>query len=404
VGTPRRWVPVFGAALLNLTLGSVYAWSVFVLPLEHEFGWTRRETSWVFTILMVSTTICVVLAGTLQDRFGPRVGALIGAASIGLAYLFASSTRSLLFLYGTFGLVAGIGNGVGYATAVPVASKWFPEKRGLAVGMLVGAYGAGSAIIGPLAASLIGEFGWRVTFRALGTAFLLVGITGALLIRNPPSEIKSPSSGAPNQRGVNPPDLSTSAMLRLPTFYILWIAYCCGTTAGMMTISQLVPFARSAGLSATAATFALTVGAVGNTGGRVLSGWMSDTLGRLHTLRAMVTILVVAMPALFLVRHHPIGFYLFVAVVYWCYGTQLSVFAAASADFFGTRFLGMNYGALFTAVGFAGVMGPILGAQVFDRFGDYRYAFYASGALAGVALIALTVARQPRAETIRLTS
>jgi OFA family oxalate/formate antiporter-like MFS transporter len=261
--------------------------------------------------------------------------------------------------------------------------------------VLVGAYGTGSAVIGPAAATLIADLGWRLTFRILGAGFLAVGTCGALLIRNPPPLLGSAQT-ASGQRVVASVDIPTATMLRLPTFYALWIAYCCGTTAGMMTISQLVPFARSAGLSATAATLALTVGALGNTGGRVLSGWMSDAIGRLRTLRAMVAILAVAMPALFLVREHTVGFYVLVVIVYWCYGTQLSVFAATSADFFGTRHLGMNYGALFTAVGFAGIAGPILGAQVFDRFGDYRYAFYASGALAVVALVALAGATRPQ--------
>src|SRR5436190_22550516 len=100
---PRRWVPLCGAVLMNLALGSVYAWSIFVLPLEHDFGWTRAQTSWVFTILMVTTTACVVVAGRMQDRIGPRVGALVGAASIALAYFLASFTSTLPFLYLTFG-------------------------------------------------------------------------------------------------------------------------------------------------------------------------------------------------------------------------------------------------------------------------------------------------------------
>jgi len=396
----KRWVPLLGAALLNLTLGSVYAWSVFVLPLEHDFGWTRARTSWVFTILMMTTTVCVVVAGRLQDRYGPRLGATVGVVSIGLAYLLASFTGALWYLYLTFGCLGGIGNGVGYATAVPVASKWFPEKRGLAVGLLVGAYGAGSAIIGPVASSLIEHDGWRLTFRMLGAVFLVLGLIGATLIRNPPAGSSSASRGP--VRDSDTVELTPAEMMRLPTFYALWIAYWTGTTAGMMTISQIVPFARASGLTATAATLAVTVGAFGNTGGRVLSGWLSDAWGRLRTLRVVLVILAAAMPTLFAVRERGAMLYLLVAVVYWCYGTQLSVFAATTADFFGTRNLGSNYGALFTAVGFAGVIGPILGGYAFEQFGDYRYAFTAAGGLAVVALIALGfVARPVPAATLR---
>jgi OFA family oxalate/formate antiporter-like MFS transporter len=179
------------------------------------------------------------------------------------------------------------------------------------------------------------------------------------------------------------------------TFYALWVAYCLGTTAGMMTISQLVPFARSAGLGAAAATLAITVGACGNAGGRVLSGWLSDTLGRLTTLRTMVFLSAIAMPTLFLLRGQAIAFYPLVMIVYWCYGTQLSVYASTAADVFGTTYLGLNYGTLFTAVGLAGILGPLLGAQAFDRFGDYRFAFFMAGGCAVVALGALAFAGDP---------
>ena len=161
-----------------------------------------------------------------------------------------------------------------------------------------------------------------------------------------------------------------------------------------MTISQLVPLARNSGLTATAAALALTMGAFGNAGGRILSGWLSDSLGRLTTLRIMVLVSSLAMPLLFAVREQVGLFYLLVIVVYWCYGTQLSVFASTTADFYGTRNLGMNYGALFTAWGAAGVLGPLIAGRVFDATKSYQYAFYAAGGLALGALAALLIARR----------
>src|SRR4029453_2612517 len=191
-------------------------------------------------------------------------------------------------------------------------------------------------------------------------------------------------------------DYTPAEMVRTPTFYALWVAYCLGATAGLMVISQLVPFARAAGLSAAAATFAITVGAFGNAGGRILSGWLSDTLGRVPTLRTMILVSGAAMPALFVWRQEAALFYLLVAVVHWCYGTQLSVFASTTADFYGTRFLGLNYGVLFTAWGAAGILGPAIAGRAFDRFGDYRVAFFSAGVLALVALASLAAAKAPR--------
>src|SRR3989441_3959217 len=383
---------------MNLALGSLYAWSVFVLPLEKEFGWTRAQTSWVFTIAVLTFAATFILAGRIQARQGPRVCAAIGGTLVGLGFVLASFTTSLLFLYVIFGVVVGAGNGFGYSTPMPVASKWFPDKRGLVVGLMVGGYGASSAILGPVATNLITSLGWRPTFRLLGGLFFVMGMIGAWLLKNPPAGYRpagwNPQAGAATQRR----DYSPSEMLRTPQFYFLWFAYCLGTTAGLMTISQLVPFARSAGLTAAAATFAITVGAVGNAGGRILSGWLSDALGRLTTLRVMVLASAVAMPALFIWRQNIGLFSLLVVAVYWCYGKQLSVFASTTADMYGTRYLGVNYGLLFTAWGTAGILGPAIGARVYDATGDYQYAFYTAAALACVALISLFVARGPGAE------
>ena len=395
----NRWLAVVGGVSMNLALGSLYAWSVFVLPLEKEFGWTRAQTSWTFTVAIVAFATSFVVAGRIQDVKGPRICAALGATLVGAGFGLASLTGSLRFLYLCFGLIVGIGNGFGYATPMPVGSKWFPDRRGLVVGLMVGGYGAGSAIFGPVANTLVERVGWRTTFQVLGALFFVMGMIGTWLLKNPPAGYRpagwKPQPGRMAARSAR--DIPAAEMLRTRTFYALWVAYCLGATAGLMTISQLVPFARRAGFGAAAATFAITVGAFGNAGGRILSGWLSDTLGRLTTLRVMILISAVAMPALFLWREEMGLFYLLVAVVYWCYGTQLSVFASTTADFYGTRFLGMNYGVLFTAWGVAGILGPIIAARVYDSFGDYRYAFFSAAGLAVIAFASLSLARAPEA-------
>lgn len=388
----NRWRVVVGGVLMNLALGSLYAWSVFVLPLEKEFGWKRAQTSWVYTIAIVTFATTFVLAGRIQDKRGPRLCAFLGAVLVSLGFFLTSLTTSLTFLYVVFGLIVGAGNGFGYATPIPVASKWFPDKRGLVVGMMVAGYGGGSAVIGPMATNLIVSIGWRPTFQLLAGIFLVMGLVGTWLMTNPPQGYR-PAGWTPSAAVAARRDFSTAEMLRTPQFYLLWVAYCLGTTAGQMTISQLVPFARSAGLSAAAAAFAITVGAVGNAGGRILSGWLSDAVGRLTTLRIMVLASAAAMPLLFAFREEIVLFYVLVAAVYWCYGTQLSVFASTTADLYGTRNLGLNYGVLFTAWGVAGILGPIIGGRVFDAFGAYRYAFYAASVLAVIAFASLLMAK-----------
>lgn len=385
----NRWRVVVGGVSMNLALGSLYAWSVFVAPLEVEFDWKRTQTSLAYTIAIVTFAATFLLAGKLQDKYGPRLCAFLGTALVSLGFFLTSMTTSLTFLYLAFGIIVGAGNGFGYATPIPVASKWFPDKRGLIVGIMVGGYGASAFILGLFVPDLIASIGWRATLKILAAGFLAMGMVGVWLMTNPPQGYR-PEGWTPPTAVAARRDFSTAEMLRTPQFYQLWIAYCLGTTAGQMTISQLVPFARSAG---GVASVALLVGACGNVGGRILSGWLSDAVGRVTTLRIMVLASAIAMPSLFVFREDLVLLYVLLAAVYWCYGTQLSVFASTTADFYGTRNLGSNYGALFTAWGAAGIIGPMIAGRVFDVFGDYRYAFYAAAALALIAFASLLLVK-----------
>jgi MFS transporter, OFA family, oxalate/formate antiporter len=186
-------------------------------------------------------------------------------------------------------------------------------------------------------------------------------------------------------------------VIRTPSFYKLWIAYALGTTAGTMVISQLVPFARSAGLNARNAALAITVGAIGSATGRFFSGWMSDHFGRLFTLRGIIFISMLATPTLYVLREEIALFYALLFVVYYCYGTQLSVYTALAGDFYGTKYLSTNYGLLLMAWGFAGVLGPQIGSGVFVATGSYQAAFFGAAVFALAALGLLIVVKPPAA-------
>jgi OFA family oxalate/formate antiporter-like MFS transporter len=298
-------------------------------------------------------------------------------------------------------VIAGLGNGFGYATPIPVMAKWFPDKRGLAIGLAVGGYGAGSALFGPLAnLYLIPKYGVHTTFMIYGAIFLVMTVIGAFLLKNPPAGYK-PAGWTPApataKSSATTREFTPSEVLKTPAFYFMWVAYALGTSAGLMVISQLVPFAKSVHISSAAlATMALFVGAAGNASGRILSGWMSDALGRLNVLRLMIGISVISMPLLYMAGGNVTALYVMVFIVYWCYGTQLSVNAAATADFFGAKNAGMNYGMLFTAWGVAGVIGPRIGGVLFDKYKNYQMAFYTAAVLAAVALVSEFLARRPK--------
>jgi OFA family oxalate/formate antiporter-like MFS transporter len=396
-GISRGWRVVGGLAM-NLALGTLYAWSVFVAPLEKQFGWKRADTSMVFTIAVVVFALSFVIAGRIQDKFGPFYCSLAGGLLVSLGFFLCSYTTSLNYLFLCFGVIGGLGNGFGYATPIPVMAKWFPDKRGLAVGLAVGGYGAGSAIFGPLSQlKLIPAYGLPATFQILGAIFLVMTMIGAFLLKNPPAGYK-PAGWTPaiSKNSAAMREFSPGEVLRTPAFYLMWAAYALGCSAGLMVISQLVPFAKSVGIAAAAlTTMTLVVGACGNASGRILSGWMSDKLGRINVLRTMIAILIVAMPALYAAGSNVAALYLAVFVVYWCYGTQLSVNGVATADFWGTKNAGINYGMLFTAWGVAGIIGPRIGGTLFDKYHNYQAAFYSASALAAAALVCEMFAKRP---------
>jgi OFA family oxalate/formate antiporter-like MFS transporter len=396
----NRWWRVIGGLMMNLALGTLYAWSVFVAPLEKEFHWKRADTSTVFTIAVVVFALTFIVAGRLQDKLGPFWISLTGAILVSLGFFLCAYTTNLTYLFICFGVIGGLGNGFGYATPIPVMSKWFPDKRGLAVGLAVGGYGGGSAIFGPLSASyLIPHFGWRTTFQVLGAIFLVMTVIGAFLLKNPPTGYK-PEGWTPtatSKAAATTYDFSPGEMLGTPTFYFMWIAYAFGCAAGLMVISQLVPFAKSVGIpSTTLASVGLIVGATGNAMGRILSGWMSDHLGRINVLRLMIGISMVAMPILYSVGGNVAALFVMLFIVYWCYGTQLSVNAATAADFWGTKNVGINYGLLFTAWGVAGLLGGRIGGKLYDKYHNYQAAFYTAAVLALVALISECLAKRPK--------
>jgi OFA family oxalate/formate antiporter-like MFS transporter len=390
---------------MNLALGSLYAWSVFVAPLEKQFGWKRAQTSNVFTIAVVVFALSFILAGRLQDKLGPFWISVTGGLLVSIGFFLSAYTTSLNYLYICFGVLGGIGNGFGYATPIPVMAKWFPDRRGLAVGLAVAGYGGGSAIFGPLAnLNLIPNYGWQATFKILGCIFLVMTMIGAFLLKNPPTGYRpagwTPATAA--KAAATTYEFRPGEVLGTSTFYFMWIAYALGTSAGLMVISQLVPFARSQGVSSAAlATMGLFVGAIGNASGRILSGWMSDALGRLNVLRLMIALSAIAMPILYAVGANVALLYILVFAVYWCYGTQLSVNASTTSDFWGTKNAGINYGLLFTAWGVAGIIGPRIGGVLFDRYKNYKAAFYTAAVLAVVALVCEFIAKRPQVPAAR---
>lgn len=392
---PKRWHRVVGACLMNLAFGNVYGWSVFVAPLEREFGWKRAETSMVFTLAIFMTAFMSWFSGWIYDRRGPSISAFGGALLGSAGFFFSAYAHTLGQLYLLFGIVGGLGAGLGCTVIIAVLSKWFPDRRGLAVGISVGAFSASSAIFGPLAgAVLIPRYGIGNTFKIMGLIFFLMTMAGALLLKDPPRS----EPAATRSLGANPsqPQFTPKEMFQHPTFYFMWIGYALGSASGLMVISQIVPYLSSRGIdSRSVASIVLILGAAASIVGRVLAGWLSDAWGRLPMLRLIVALSAAAMPMLYGAGHAIVVVYGTVALVYFCYGAQFCINAATCADFWGTKHVGMNYGIVLTAWGVGGVIGPRIAGVLFDRNHDYRIAFLSASALGVAALICEFLARRP---------
>jgi OFA family oxalate/formate antiporter-like MFS transporter len=395
-----RWWRLLGGVLMTLALGTLYAWSVFVTPLENEFGWRRAQTSSVFTLAVVMFAASLLLAGKLQDRFGPFWISATGSVLVSLSFILFAYTYSLYSLFFFYGVLGGAGLGFGFGTVVPVMAKWFPDRTGLAIGLALLGFGGGSAIFGSFAnLVLFPRFGWRTSCLILSEIFLVMTMTAAFLLKNPGASRQPTNNISVLSAKTSRHQFTPGEVLRTPAFYLLWLGFGLGSTAGLMVISQLIPFANSQGISsATLATLGLVVGAFGNVSGRVLSGWLSDIMGRLNTLRVVLAMSCVAMPSLYWVGAHLTALYVLIYFVYFSYGAQASVIPTTVSDFWGTRHAGTNYGSLFTAWGFAGILGPTIGGVLFDRYRNYGVAFYTAAALAVVALICMLIARRPETQ------
>ena len=356
-------------------------------------GRSRESSRWRPSCLL---PLCSLVEGcrTVSALFPI---ALTGSLLFSLSFFLFSRVSSLHSLYFFYGVLGGIGTGLGYGVVVPVMAKWFPDKTGLATGLALGGFGGGSAVFGSIAnLVLFPHFGWRVSCLLLAAIFLPMTMIGAFLLRNPPIKPQPKMSGFDSTTSTGQRQFTPAEVLSSASFYLLWLGVGLGSTAGLMVISQLIPFAKNQGItSAALATMGLVVGACGNASGRVLSGWISDLIGRLNTLRLVLTMSAVAMPVLYWAGARLIALYVLIFAVYFGYGGLSSVIPATVSDFWGTRYAGSNYGAIFTAWGFSGILGPTIGGVLFDRYRDYGAAFYTASVLATVALICVIVARRP---------
>jgi len=395
----NRWFIVIGALIIQLCLGAIYSWSVFVNPLKEDYGFTTTQTQIIFSVALATFAVVMVFAGRCQDKVGPKKVAIVGGILLGLGYILARFTNgSFSGLLLTIGLMGGAGIGFGYVCPIAALIKWFPDKRGLITGLAVAGFGAGAWIFGQLASYLITSIGLIATFFILGIIFLVAVVVGALFLKNPPAGWVPEgwkATVAANKK-VKKIDFTWQDMIKTPSFWMLWIMFTFGAAAGLMVIGILKPFGVYSGLSAAVAGSAVGLLALFNGAGRIIWGTLSDKLGRSKAMMLMFILQGAMMLILIKMGSSALLLSIAAAWVGFNFGGNFALFPSATADYFGTKNVGVNYGLVFTSYGVAGIVGPILGGKVFDLTGSYMYAFIPSGIACIIAAIIALVLKGPK--------
>ncbi len=413
----RAWEVTFAGTAVNLCLGILYAWSVWkgnlVGDAEHppgsamsgvNAGWTYltdAQATWAYAACGMIFAVMMIPGGRIQDRYGPRFGATLGGLFLAAGCILAGLMKSYVGLLLGFGVLGGIGMGFGYAATTPAAVKWFgPHRRGLVVGLVVGGYGAAAIYIAPLAKSLIANYGLSGSFIGLGILFAVVVVAAARLLVFPPADYVPPASDAAASTKLSVVDWTAPEMLRTWQYYGLVFLFIGSAQSGLLIIANAAPLlnttAKSLAFFAANAWLLASFGGLVNASGRVGTGFYSDRIGRSN---AYVVNGVISAACLFLMpsiiaSESVLLLFVAVGVAYWQYGGALALMPAFTADFFGARNMGFNYGFVFLGWGIAFFV-PQVAGYIKDATGSLDAAFHLSGALLVAAVVLSLVLRRP---------
>jgi len=391
----NRWIVVLGGFLGSTMCGMLlYAWSIFIKPLQLEFGWTKAEIAMAFSICCAVFGLTTVIAGRLQDKYGPKIVVFVGGIIMAIGFFLSGYTESLGYLYFMYGILAAIGGGMVYVPPIATAPKWFPDKLGLITGLNVVGLGLGSFIMAPLATSIIlnPELGWRYVFFYVGIAFFIITFPTAFVLKIPPKGWMpkgwTPPAAKKAEEAATAYDFTFAEMIKTKVLWVLYIMYAGGATAGLMVIGHLAAFGQESGLTPMQAAGAVSCLAFTNAAGRVIIGWMADKIGSVPCLKGIMIIQCAAMVVLIKCGSTMVTLGIISAVIGFNYGAMFTMFPVQTAKFFGAKHLGLNYGFVFTAWSVGALLGPALGGYVFDVTGNYLVPFYFGSAVCAIAFVA----------------
>jgi OFA family oxalate/formate antiporter-like MFS transporter len=399
----NRWWIVVAGVCMQMALGAAYAWSVFRIPLVKEFGWSIAQVSSTFTICWFVLGCTSVLGGLWMNRSGPRIVAVAGGLLWGSGvFLTSLSAQKLWLLYLSYGVIGGLGLGLGYIVPVAVLVKWFPERRGLITGIAVAGFGAGALVAAPAAGKLMQNVGLMPTFAYLGVAYGIVAVLGALFMQNPPEGWRpagwQPTAAQLSQRCDR--DFTLGEALRTWQWWALCGLLSINTMAGLSVVSQAAPIFQEIGkLSAVTAAALVGVISIGNGIGRVLWSWISDVTTRRVAFLTMYLVQAV----LFWTYHYissPTLLTIVTFIIVMCYGGGYGITPAFAADYFGPRHVGPIFGLMLLPWAFPAALGPLLFAYLRESTGGYTQALYLIAGMMTIAMILPMIVSPPRGHKV----
>jgi MFS transporter, OFA family, oxalate/formate antiporter len=403
----NRWVILVCAVLVQLAIGSVYAWSVFAKALQSDaaFGWSKSKAAVPFSVVIGMIFIGSYVGGRLQDARGPRVVAMTGGVIYAVGVIlasFAQSPDSFWLLVLGYGVIGGFGLGMVYIVPIAMLQKWFPDKPGLITGLAVAGFGFGAVVTAPVGQALIDQSPSVPTkaFLWLGIGYLVILLICTSVFRNPAARADARATGKADTSATAPAtatrDFTPSEALHTKQWYLLTAILTMSVTAGISLIAVAAGTATDvAGYSATSAAALVGVLGLFNGAGRILWGWLSDKLGKMP---AFLGILGIQGVCLLLIPHASSAalFAVLAALIYTCYGGGFGTMPSTAGTFFGVKNVGAIYGLMLIGWSIGGVVGPLLIASLIGSDKAYNLAFTVIGIITLVALVLPLITKKPR--------
>ena len=398
--TKRRWLVLAASCLINLCIGALYAWSVFVAPLAAHLSEIREvagngsvspsDLAIVFSIANTVGPITMIGGGKLVRTIGPRLVIMIGGVWFGIGMLICGFAKSVPMLILGFGICCGLAVGMAYGCTVSNCVKFFPDKRGLVGGIATASYGLSSVIVPLVANAIIAKMDVSTAFKILGIAIVVIVLAAsAFVLPCPDGFVPEGYEAYGKEKTASGRDYTWKEMLASKEFYLMITLMCCGAFMGMMIISQASPIAQNqVAMSASGAAVAVSVLALFNTAGRIIGGFISDVIGQINTLSLLLIFAIVGLFLLVVTGEGSVlTFYLGICIIGICFGGFMGIYPGFTNARFGAKYSSVNFGIMFIGFAFSGFAAPVTIGRIFAAAGTYVPAYFVALALTGLGIV-----------------